>query len=47
VVAIQGTALTLDNGGLGPALGSLQFLAAYSVATFVSSLLLFPFVWEA
>jgi heme exporter protein B len=46
VVAIQGTALTLADGGLAPALGSLQFLVAYSVATFVASLLLFRFVWE-
>lgn len=47
VIAIQATALTLENGGLGPALPSLQFLVAYSVATFVASLLLFRFVWEA
>jgi heme exporter protein B len=47
IVAIQGTALALDNGGLLPALGALQFLGAYSVATFVASLLLFRFVWEA
>jgi heme exporter protein B len=46
VIAIQGTALTLGGGGLLPALPSLQFLAAYSVATFVASLLLFPLVWE-
>jgi len=46
IVAIQGTAVTLDNGGLGVALGALQFLGAYSVATFVASLMLFRFVWE-
>lgn len=47
VIAIQGTALALDNSGLAPILPSLQFLLAYSVATFVASLLLFRFVWEA
>jgi heme exporter protein B len=47
VIAIQGTALSLDNSGLALALPALQFLIAYSVATFVASLLLFPFVWEA
>lgn len=47
IIAIQGTALTLENGGFGPALGALQFLVAYSVATFVASLMLFRFVWEA
>ncbi len=46
IVAIQGTAVTLDNGGLGVAIGALQFLGAYSVATFVASLMLFRFVWE-
>jgi heme exporter protein B len=46
IVAIQGTALALDSLGTAPALGSLQFLAAYAVATFVASLLLFRFVWE-
>lgn len=47
IIAIQGTAVALDNAGLGPALGALQFLAAYAVATFVASLMLFRFVWEA
>lgn len=47
VVAIQGTALSLGEGGLALALPALQFLLAYSVATFVASLMLFPFVWEA
>lgn len=47
IIAIQGTALALDNAGLGPALGAVRFLAAYSIATFVASLMLFRFVWEA
>lgn len=47
IIAIQGTAVALDNGGLAPALPALQFLVAYSVATFVASLMLFRFVWEA
>lgn len=47
IIAIQGTAVALDNAGLGPALGALQFLGAYAVATFVASLMLFRFVWEA
>ncbi len=47
VIAIQGTAAALDNSGLAAALPSLQFLIAFSVATFVASLLLFRFVWEA
>lgn len=47
VVAIQGTALTLDNAGLLPVLPALQFLLAYAIATFVASLMLFRFVWEA
>ncbi|HMQ35699.1 MAG TPA: heme exporter protein CcmB, partial [Chloroflexaceae bacterium] len=47
VIAIQGTAVALDNSGLATALPSLQFLVAFSVATFVASLLLFRFVWEA
>lgn len=47
IIAIQGTALALDNGGLALTAGPLQFLGAYSVATFVASLMLFRFVWEA
>jgi heme exporter protein B len=47
IVAIQGTASALDEAALPVALASLQFLGAYSVATFVASLLLFRFVWEA
>ncbi|MFV9504266.1 MAG: heme exporter protein CcmB [Oscillochloridaceae bacterium umkhey_bin13] len=47
VIAIQGTAAALDNGGMALALPAIQFLLAYSVATFVSSLFLFRFVWEA
>lgn len=47
IIAIQGTAVSLDNAGLDPVRGALQFLVAYSVATFVASLMLFRFVWEA
>lgn len=47
IVAIQGTAFTLDNGGLAAALPALQTLFAYAVAMFVASLMLFRFVWEA
>ncbi|RRR71425.1 MAG: heme ABC transporter permease CcmB [Candidatus Viridilinea halotolerans] len=47
VVAIQGTALSLGGGGIAPVIPALQFLLGYSVATFVASLFLFPFVWEA
>jgi heme exporter protein B len=47
IVAIQGTASALDEVALPAAIASLQFLGAYSVATFVASLLLFRFVWEA
>ncbi|NWF78612.1 MAG: heme exporter protein CcmB [Chloroflexi bacterium] len=47
IIAIQGTAVSLDNAGLDPVRGALQFLVAYSVATFVTSLMLFRFVWEA
>jgi heme exporter protein B len=47
VVAIQGTAIALGDGGIGPALGALQFLGAFAVATFVASLMLFRAVWEA
>ncbi len=46
VIAIQGTALALGSSGFGPTLPALQFLSAYSVATFVASLMLFRFVWE-
>ncbi|WP_097650722.1 heme exporter protein CcmB [Candidatus Chloroploca asiatica] len=47
IIAIQGTAATLADGGGVVALPALQFLIAYSVAMFVASLLLFRFVWEA
>ena len=47
IIAIQGTALALASDGLLTTLPALQFLIAYSVATFVASLLLFRFVWEA
>lgn len=46
IIAIQGTAVSLDNAGLDPVRGALQFLVAYSIATFVASLMLFRFVWE-
>lgn len=47
VVAIQATTLALGGGAWSQGLPWLQFLGAYAVATFVASLLLFPFVWEA
>lgn len=47
IVAIQGTALTLDNAGLALAMPSIRTLLAYAIATFVASLMLFRFVWEA
>jgi heme exporter protein B len=47
IVAIQGTALALDTGGLVAVLSFVRFLLGYALATFVASLLLFRFVWEA
>ncbi|MEI8167552.1 MAG: heme exporter protein CcmB [Chloroflexales bacterium] len=47
IIAIQGTAIALDTSGFAAALPALQFLVAYSVVTFVASLMLFRFVWEA
>ncbi len=47
IVAIQGTAQTLENVTFDVVFGSLRFLFAYVVATFTASLLLFPFVWES
>lgn len=47
IIAIQSTAVALDNSGLAATAGSLQFLLAYAIATFTASLLLFRFVWEA
>jgi heme exporter protein B len=47
IVAIQGTALTLDSGGLALALPAISTLLSYAVAMFVASLMLFRFVWEA
>ncbi|NTV99938.1 MAG: heme ABC transporter permease CcmB [Oscillochloris sp.] len=47
IVAIQGTALTLDNAGMNLALPSIRTLLAYAVAMFVASLMLFRYVWEA
>ncbi|WP_129627085.1 heme exporter protein CcmB [Candidatus Oscillochloris fontis] len=47
IIAIQSTALTLDNNALALALPGIRTLIAYAVATFVASLMLFRFVWEA
>jgi heme exporter protein B len=47
IVAIQGTALTLDSAGMTLALPAIRTLLAYAVAMFVASLMLFRFVWEA
>ena len=47
VVAIRATALTIEGvtwAVIGP---PLQILAAYAVALFTASLLLFDVVWEA
>ncbi|MEI7769938.1 MAG: heme exporter protein CcmB [Chloroflexales bacterium] len=47
IVAIQATALTLDSAGMALAMPAIGTLVAYAVATFVASLMLFRFVWEA
>jgi heme exporter protein B len=47
IVAIQGTALTLDSAGMVLAMPAIRTLLAYAVAMFVASLMLFRFVWEA
>lgn len=47
VVAIQGTTIALGGGAWSQGAPLLQFLLSYAVATFVASLLLFRFVWEA
>jgi heme exporter protein B len=47
IVAIQGTALTLDSAGMALAMPAIRTLLAYAVAMFVASLMLFRFVWEA
>ncbi|NJN16083.1 MAG: heme ABC transporter permease CcmB [Oscillochloris sp.] len=47
IIAIQATALALDNSGFVAVVPALRFLLSYAVATFVASLLLFRFVWEA
>ncbi len=47
VVNIRATTLALGEGTWAQGLPLLQFLAAYAVATFVASLMLFRAVWEA
>nr|WP_044200010.1 heme exporter protein CcmB [Oscillochloris trichoides] len=47
IIAIQSTALALGNNALGVALPGVGTLLSYAVATFVASLMLFRFVWEA
>lgn len=47
VVAIQGTALALAGAGWGQGWPFLQTLIGFSIATFTTSLMLFPFVWES
>jgi heme exporter protein B len=47
IVSIQGTALAMSGAAWGAGAASLQMLLAYAVATFVASLFLFPFVWDA
>lgn len=47
IVAIQGTAQTLENVAFDVVLGPIRFLLAYVVVTFTASLILFPFVWES
>lgn len=47
VIAIQGTALAIQGAAWSAGSPALQVLASYAVATFVASLMLFRFVWEA
>ncbi len=47
IVAIQGTAQTLENVAIEAVFGPIRFLLAYVTVTFIASLILFPFVWEA
>jgi heme exporter protein B len=47
VVAIQSTTVAIGGGAWSQGEPLLRFLLAYAVATFVASLLLFRFVWEA
>lgn len=47
IVAIQGTAQTLENVAIDVVFGPIRFLLAYVAVTFTASLMLFPFVWEA
>ena len=47
IIAIQGTALALEGASLANCWPPIGTLLAYSTATFTTSLLLFPYVWEA
>lgn len=47
IIVIQGTALALAGAPWADGLMHLRTLLSYAVATFVASLLLFGFVWEA
>jgi heme exporter protein B len=47
VVSIQGTAIAIGGGAWSQGMPLLRLLLAYAVATFVASLMLFRFVWEA
>ncbi|WP_298820105.1 heme exporter protein CcmB [Chloroflexus sp.] len=47
IVAIQGTAQSLENVAIEAVFGPIRFLLAYVTVTFTASLILFPFVWEA
>ncbi len=47
IVAIEGTATALGGGSWSEGFSALRTLLAYAVATFVASLFLFRFVWEA
>ncbi len=47
VVGIQGTTLALGGAAWSQGAPLLQFLLSYAVATFVASLMLFRWVWEA
>ncbi len=47
IVAIQGTAQSLENVAIEVVFGPLRFLLAYVVVTFTASLMLFPAVWES
>jgi heme exporter protein B len=47
VVSIQGTTVAIGGGAWSQGAPLLNVLLAYAVATFVASLMLFRFVWEA